>query len=193
MRQFRSQGIIKSRQARRGGPAELERRVTDQNDPFTPKFEFALEVRLRFRPLPKVKDMPSGGDRGMVVLEGGEFDGPGLSGVALPGSGGDFCLFRPDGVLAGDARYLLQERDGSVFMLSTRAYIWGRSPAVMEKFERIAHGLSTEEVTPDEVYFRTMTTFEAPIGKHDWLARHAFIGIGRRTGEGNAIRYYKIL
>lgn len=162
-------------------------------DPFAPQFEFAFEVCLRFRPLPKVVNMPSGGDRGMVVLEGGEFEGPELSGIALPGSGGDFCLFRTDGVLAGDARYLLQEKDGSVFMLNTRAYIWGRSDEVMQKFERIAHGLSDEVVTPDEVYFRTMTTFEAPIGKHDWLAKHCFVGIGRRTAEGNAIRYYKVL
>jgi hypothetical protein len=163
------------------------------HDPFAPTFEFALEIRLKFRPLPKVKDMPSGGDRGMVVLEGGEFEGPLLSGVALPGSGGDFCLFRPDGVLAGDARYLLQEKDGSVFMLQTRAYIWGRGPEVMAKFERIAHGLSKEQILPEEVYFRTMTTFEAPLGKHDWLARHAFIGVGRRTETGNIIRYYKVL
>lgn len=163
------------------------------SDPFAPQFEFALEVHLRFRPLPKVKDMPSGGDRGMVVLEGGEFEGPAMSGIALPGSGGDFCLFRPDGVLAADARYLLQEQDGSVFMLNTRGYIWGRGAEVMAKFERIAHGLSDEEVRPDEVYFRTMTTFEAPAGKHDWLARHAFVGVGRRTLDGNAIRYYKVL
>jgi len=162
-------------------------------DPFAPQFEFAFEVRLRFRPLPKVKNMPTGGDRGMVILDGGEFEGPKLAGIALPGSGGDFCLFRPDGVLAGDARYLLQENDGSVFMLTTRAYIWGRGPEVMAKFERIAHGSTTEEILPEEVYFRTMTTFEAPTGKHDWLTRHAFVGIGRRTADGNAIRYYKVL
>lgn len=167
--------------------------MTDAADPFIPQTEFALEVRLRFRPLPKVVDMPSGGDRGMVMLDGGEFDGPLLSGKAIPSSGGDFCLFRPDGVLAADARYLLQEQDGSVFMLNTRGYIWGRSQAVMEKFERIAHGKSDEVVLPEEVYFRTMTTFEAPLGKHDWLAKHAFIGVGRRTAEGNAIRYYKVL
>lgn len=162
-------------------------------DPFAPQFEFALEVRLRFRPLPKVTNMVTGGDRGMVVLDGGEFEGPELSGLALPSSGGDFCLFRPDGVLAGDARYLLQEKDGSVFMLNTRAYIWGRTPEVMDKFERIAHGLTDETIMPDEVYFRTMTTFETPQGKHDWLARHAFVGVGRRTDVGNIIRYYKVL
>lgn len=162
-------------------------------DSFAPQVEFAFEVRLRFRPLPKVKDMVTGGDRGMVVLDGGEFAGPELSGIALPGSGGDFCLFRPDGVLAGDARYLLQEQDGSVFMLNTRAYIWGRTPEVMDKFERIAHGQTDETIEPEEVYFRTMTTFEAPRGKHDWLTRHAFVGVGRRTDVGNIIRYYKVL
>ena len=162
-------------------------------DEFMPQMEFALEVRLRFRPLPKVVNLPTGGDRGMVMLDGGEFEGPDLAGIALPGSGGDFCLFRPDGVLAGDARYMLQENDGSVFMLNTRAYIWGRGAEVMAKFERIAHGLSDEVVLPEEVYFRTMTTFEAPQGKHDWLARHAFVGVGRRTAEGNIIRYYRVL
>jgi hypothetical protein len=164
-----------------------------KDDPFAPQSEFALEVQLRFSPLPKVLNMPSGGSRGMVRLEGGEFEGPEISGIALAGSGGDFCLFREDGVLAGDARYMLQERDGSCFMLSTRAFIWGRTPEVMQKFERIAHGLSRETVSPEECYFRTLTTFEAPIGKHDWLARHVFVGVGRRTEAGNVIRYYKIL
>ena len=167
--------------------------MISDNDPFLPQCEFALEVRLRFAPLPKVVDMPSGGSRGMVKLDGGEFEGPALSGIALPGSGGDFCLFRTDGVLVGDARYMLQEKDGSCFMLNTRGYIWGRGPEVMKKFERIAHGLSKEIVTPEEVYFRTLTMFEAPTGKHDWLARHAFVGIGRRTESGNCIRYYKVL
>jgi hypothetical protein len=46
----------------------------------------------------------------MVVLDGGEFDGPLVSGTALPGNGGDLCLFRPDGVLSADARNLLQDK-----------------------------------------------------------------------------------
>ncbi len=163
------------------------------HDPYAPQFELALEVRLRFRPLPKVQHMPSGGSRGMVALDGGEFEGPLLSGKALPMSGGDFCLFRDDGVLAADARYLLQENDGSVFMLQTRGYIWGRTPEVMQQFERVAHGLSKEAPTFEQVYFRTMTSFEAPTGKHDWLAKHCFVGVGRRTELGNTIRYYKVL
>jgi hypothetical protein len=129
----------------------------------------------------------------MVRLDGGEFEGPGLSGIALPASGGDFCLFRDDGVLQLDARYLLQEKDGSCFMLNTRGYIWGRSTEVMERFERIAQGRSKETVAPFEYYFRTLTTFEAPKGKHDWLSRHSFVGVGQRTEGGNVIRYYKLI
>ncbi|NBC35458.1 DUF3237 family protein [Novosphingobium sp. FSY-8] len=162
-------------------------------DPFMPRCQFALEVRLRFRTLPKVARMPQGSSRGMVALDGGEFDGPLVSGLALPASGGDFALFRDDGVIQGDARYMLQERDGSVFMLNTRAYIWGRNAQVMQAFERVAQGRSRETIDPADVYFRTMTTFEAPTGKHDWLARHAFVGVGRRTEMGNIIRYYMVL
>ncbi len=63
--------------------------MTADKDPFVPQCEFALEVRLRFSPLPKVANMPTGGSRGMVRLESGEFEGPegpALSGIALPGS-----------------------------------------------------------------------------------------------------------
>lgn len=162
-------------------------------DLFAPQLEFAFEVQLQFSPIPKVTGMVGGFERGMVALLGGVFEGPKLSGIALPSSGGDFAMFRPDGVIVGDARYMLQEKDGSVFMLNTRAYIWGRDDEVMAKFKRIAHGLSDEVVDPEEVYFRTTTMFEAPVGKHEWLAKHVFVGIGRRTSEGNAIRYYKLL
>ena len=159
----------------------------------TPQFEFAMEVRLQFRALPKVVNMPSGSSRGMVALDSGTFEGPLLKGTAIPGSGGDFCLFRDDGVLAADARYLLQEEDGSCFMLNTRGYIWGRNEQVMQAFERVAQGLSKEVIPPEDVYFRTLTTFEAPKGKHEWLAKHCFVGMGRRTEKGNAIRYYRIV
>ncbi len=37
-----------------------------------------------------------------------------------------------------------------------------------------------------------MTTFEAPIGKHDWLTRHVFIGVGERKPDGNYVKYYAL-
>lgn len=157
-----------------------------------PAMELAMQVRLRFSILPKIMDMPTGGNRSAVNLLGGEFVGPGIKGKAVPASGGDFAHFRPDGVVGLDARYMLQEEDGTPFMLTSRGYIWERKPGVMERFSKIARGLEAEMVLPDEYYFRTMTTFEVPTGKHDWMARHAFVGVGQRTKAGNMISYFKL-
>lgn len=161
--------------------------------PDMPGMEFALEVRLRFHPLPRLKDLPTGPDKGMVTVSAGEFRGPTLNGTVLPASGGDYATFRSDGVVQLDARYLLQEADGTPIMLHNRGFIWGRTPDVMPRFSRIANGASDERVDPSEYYFRTLTSFDVPKGKHDWLARHAFIGAGARLTDGNVVRYYKIL
>jgi len=164
-----------------------------ENFPEEPGLELALEVRLRFHPLPRLKGLPSGPDKGMVVVDAGEFRGPALSGTVLPASGGDYATFRGDGVVQLDARYLLQEADGTPIMLHNRGFIWGRSPDVMARFSRIANGAADETVKPGEYYFRTLTSFDVPGGRHDWLSRHVFIGAGARLTDGNVVRYYKVV
>jgi len=164
----------------------------DKNKVTPPELELALEVKLKFSVLPKVENLPAGGARSAVKLESGSFKGPKLSGKAIASSGGDFAHFRPDGVIALDARYMLQEDDETPIMLTSRGYLWGNTPEVMERFGRIAQGLSDEDVYPDEYYFRTLTTFEVPVGKHDWLARYSFVGSGERTKNGNIIRYFMV-
>jgi len=169
----------------------------DQEDrpqvgPETPSLELALEVRLHFYPLPKMLDVPAGGSKGVVVVESGTFSGPGLSGTVIPASGGDFATFRADGVVLLDARYMLMEEDGTPIFLYNRGFVWGRDPGVMPRFSRVAAGEAGVRVDPSEYYFRTMTTFDAPQGKHEWLTRHAFVGAGARLKDGNLVRYYKV-
>ena len=72
-----------------------------------PRLEFAFEVRLRFTRVQMIEAMPSGASRGAVYLDSGEFSGPRLRGKAVPNSGGDYALFRPDDTAAFDARYML--------------------------------------------------------------------------------------
>jgi hypothetical protein len=43
-----------------------------------------------------------------------------------------------------------------------------------------------------DYYLRAQPTFETPKGKHDWLTRHVFVGIGERTPDGNLVRYYAV-
>jgi hypothetical protein len=59
----------------------------------TPRFEFALEIRLRFTRVQTITQLPSGGARSAVYVDSGEFSGPRLKGTAVPNSGGDYAYF----------------------------------------------------------------------------------------------------
>ena len=68
----------------------------------------------------------------------GEFFGPKLKGKAVPNSGGDYALFRPDDTAVFDARYMLQEDDGTLIMLYNKGFLWGRKPDVMDRLRKWA-------------------------------------------------------
>jgi hypothetical protein len=44
-----------------------------------------------------------------------------------------------------------------------------------------------------EYYLRASPSFEVETGRHDWLMRHVFVGVGERRADGNCIRYYSVL
>jgi hypothetical protein len=160
--------------------------------PEEPKLEFAFEVRLHFTRVQNIPLMPTGAGRGAVYVDRGEFDGPRLRGKVVPNSGGDYSLFRPDGVLAFDARYMLQEDDGTLIMLYNRGYLWGHEADTIERLRVMAFERGPA-VDSSEYYLRAFPTFEVAIGKHDWLMRYVFVGVGERKPDGNLIRYFALL
>jgi hypothetical protein len=135
--------------------------------------------------------MPSGAGRGAVYLDDGVIEGPRLRGRAVPNSGGDYALFRPDDVLGLDACYMLESHDGALILIRNRGYIWGRAPGVMTRFRKWALE-GGPPVPHEEYYFRTTPTFEVSAGPYDWLMRHVFVGIGERMDDGNLIRYFAV-
>ncbi len=151
-----------------------------------PKFEFAMSVRIKLTKLICIPDLTKGGQRGFIGIEEGTFEGPNLKGVVLPGTGGDYAHIRPDGVLDFNARYVLQEEDGTYIYLQNRGFRWGSDEA-MEKMRK------HESVDSTEYYMRTSPTFEVSKGPHDWLCKYIFVGIGDKTTGGNVINYYKVL
>ena len=98
-----------------------------------PRLEFVMEVRLTFPEVYTLANVPSGGNRSAVLVSGGTFEGPLLNGRAVPGSGGDYAYFRPDDVAVFDARYLLEEDDGTLILLNNKGYLWGRKPDTMTR------------------------------------------------------------
>lgn len=157
-----------------------------------PRLEFVMEVRLTFPEVHTIVPHPNGGMRTAVLVQGGTFEGPRLRGRAIPGSGGDYAYFRPDDVAVFDARYLLEEEDGTVILLNNRGFLWGRKPDVMTRLRQWAFE-GGKPVPHSEYYLRASPTFEVPKGKHDWLTRHVFVGVGERLPDGNRVRYYALV
>jgi hypothetical protein len=157
-----------------------------------PKLEFAFECRLLFTRVQAVPDLPSGGFRSAVYVDSGTFEGPRLKGRAVPNSGGDYAHFRADGTAEFDARYMLEVDDGTLIYMQNRGFLWGRQPNTMQRLRQWAFE-GGDPVAHADYYLRAQPSFEAPVGKHDWLTRHVFIGIGERKPDGNLIRYYAVL
>lgn len=155
----------------------------------TPKLHFAFEIRIWFMRVQTIPNMPSGAARGAVYVDRGEFSGPRLRGKVVPDSGGDYALFRPDNTVQFDARYMLQENDGTLILLYNRGYLWGYKPDTMQRLREMIFA-GGPYVDPSEYYLRACPSFEVESGKHDWLTRHVFVGVGERKPDGNLIRYF---
>jgi hypothetical protein len=158
----------------------------------TPRLEFAMEIRLTFPRVQTIPNVPSGGSRSAVYVESGTFEGPRLRGKAVPHSGGDYAYFRPDDVAVFDARYMLEEDDGTLILLNNRGFLWGRKPDTMQKLRDWAFK-GGAPVPHEEYYLRGNPTFECSAGRHDWLTRHVFVGVGERCADGNRLRYYALV
>ena len=157
-----------------------------------PRLQFVFEARLWFTRVQNIRNMPSGAGRGAVYVDSGEITGPRLTAKAVPNSGGDYSLFRPDDVLAFDARYMWEADDGALIMVYNRGYLWGRSPQVMTRLRAWAFE-GGPEVAHHEYYLRAFPTFEVEAGPHDWLMKHVIVGVGERLADGNRIRYFALL
>ena len=102
------------------------------------------------------------GVRRLIPITGGEFHGPRLSGVVLPG-GADWQLERPDGVTQVEAKYTLEATDGTLVSVTNRGIIVPARGAA-------------PDVAASAPYVRTVPEFEVAVGPHDWLNRAVFVG-----------------
>ncbi len=161
-----------------------------------PKLEYVMTVRLDMVPgsLVRIGDLPSGGDRWSIGVAGGTFDGPRLRGRVLPG-GIENPHFRPDNALMINARWLLEEEDGTRIYVRNRGIRRAYDPAKMT-----AWMTGSAPVSAADFYFRVAPTFEVSAGKHDWLTDHLFIGMlvdppadGSTNAVGPTMRYFRVL
>lgn len=114
------------------------------------------------------------GDRLIVYVTGGKFEGPRLKGEVLPG-GGDWYLTRPDGVGVLDVRIVLKTGDGDLIYMIYNGYAKSSKPGN----------------PPD--WIRTAPTFQtSTTGKCAWLNGVQAIGMGEAAPGGVRYKVYLV-
>ena len=138
-----------------------------------PSLEFAFSEHVTLGEPIKVGKTGLG-DRNIVPITGGTFEGPGIKGTIIPG-GWDWQLARPDGCLQIKADYMLKTDDGAVINVINQG-LFCRSPNGAPSLPR------------------TVAMFEPPVGKYEWLGKSAFVGTIEPAGAGGGIniRFYRV-
>jgi Protein of unknown function (DUF3237) len=124
------------------------------------------------------------GERRVVLVTGGRFEGPRLKGTVLDG-GSDWILARPD-ALSLDVRLTLKTDDGALIGMTYRGFRHG-PPEVIERLNR------GESVDPASYYFRIAPLFETGAEKYAWLNRIVAVGTGHRPPEGPIYHIFEVL
>ena len=125
------------------------------------------------------------GERRVVAILGGTFEGPELRGEVLPG-GADWQIARRDGVLDLDARYALQERRGGRVRVTSQGYRHGSS----EVLGALARG---EDVDPAKYFFRTILRFETGATYLEWLNKTIAVATAERKARQVLLSAYRLL
>jgi hypothetical protein len=115
------------------------------------------------------------GQRRIIPITGGTVQGPRIRGELLSG-GYDWNLSRSDGAGSVEAAYYIKTDDGVLIrIVNVGVSAGGPPPPVDEK--------------ASELFFMfTHPSFEAPVGKYDWMNRAMFVGtLGARKNARNAV------
>ncbi|HEV3330959.1 MAG TPA: DUF3237 domain-containing protein [Bryobacteraceae bacterium] len=150
----------------------------------SPQLEFAFEAAVEVAP-PLELGVTSVGNRRIIQILGGSFEGPGLKGRILQG-GADWQILRTDGAAELDARYTLQTDQGALIYVVNRGLRHG-PPEVLR---RMAAG---ETVDPRSYYFRSAAFFETTAADLQWLTKTIIVGVGERQRHKVLIRFWKVL
>jgi hypothetical protein len=152
--------------------------------PRDPQLSFVFEAHVSIA-APLDLGNTRAGHRRVIPILGGDFEGPRIRGKVLEG-GADWQILHPDGAADLDARYTLHTDDGALIYVVNRGMRRG-SPDVLRRLN------AGEPVDPDEIYFRTYTTFETSAPAHQWLADSICVGTGERYPDRVVVRFYQVL
>jgi len=149
----------------------------------TLRFEFLIRLVVDVGEVISLGAGPLG-ERRVVNILGGTFEGSGLRGEVLPGA--DWQIARADGVLDIDAHYALRDEGGAVVRVVSRGYRHGPSDVLAA----LARG---DDVDPARYFFRTTMRFETGAPYLEWLNRTIAVATAERQSRQVLLDAYRVL
>jgi hypothetical protein len=153
-------------------PQEVFGMSQDETAAFQSEFVFEAAIK---RGDPMNVGPSKYGSRRVVDLLGGSFQGPNIKGE-IPSGGTSVYVDRPDGCTEVNAQYVLKTDDGAIIYT-------------------LNEGLIVPMGDGKPPYIRMTASFEAPIGKYDWLNKALYLGLAHPNpvAQTSNLRIYKIL
>lgn len=149
-----------------------------------PQLEFLMHIAADVGELMSMGGGPLG-ERRVVAITGGTFEGPALQGTIVPG-GADWQIARADGVLDIDARYALRTGAGALIRVVSQGYRHG-PPQVLAALGR------GEEVPAERYFFRTVMRFETGDPGLQWLNRTIAVATAQRKARQVLLEAWRLL
>ena len=149
-----------------------------------PQLEFLMNLAVDVGEVVSMGEGPFG-ERRIIAILGGTFEGPTVRGEVLPG-GADWQIVRRDGVLDLDARYALKEKSGGVIRVTSQGYRHG-PPDVLAALAR------GDEVDPAKYFFRTVMRFETGAAGLEWLNRTIALATAERKARKVLLEAFRVL
>ena len=145
------------------------------------KLEFLMELSATLDPSSAQVGAGPTGNRRIVAVTGGQFEGPRLQGTVQPG-GGDWLVVDSKGVARLDVRVTLETDDGA--LIYVQYYGVGRDDPDKPDGDHSEYGGR---------YFMTAPRFETGDERYYWINEIVCVGEGRRTEDGVAYQIYAVV
>ena len=153
-------------------------------DQIAPKFDFLMNLAADVGEIVSMGTAPLG-ERRVVSIVGGTFEGSGMRGEVLSG-GADWQILRADGVLDIDANYVLKEQGGGLVRVISQGYRYG-PPEVMAAMAR------GEDLDPSSYFFRAILRFETGAPYLASLNRTIAVATAERKARQVLLSAYRLL
>jgi uncharacterized protein DUF3237 len=148
-----------------------------------PQLEYLMSISAEVGELVSMGPAPLG-ERRVVYITGGTFEGPRLRGAVIGGA--DWQIARRDGALELDARYALRDARGGAVQVVSQGLRHG-PPEVLASLAR------GEEVDPARYFFRTVMRFETGAHELAFLNTTIAVATAQRHARRVELRCFRIL